>query len=52
MIPANSLVFAIDDDPSVRRGLARLLRSAGYRVKFLNRHPLFSNANNTLDPHA
>src|ERR1700752_1862305 len=26
-----SLVFAIDDDPSVRKGLARLLRSAGYR---------------------
>ena len=26
----NSLVFAIDDDASVRKGLARLLRSAGY----------------------
>jgi FixJ family two-component response regulator len=31
MIPSNSLVFAIDDDPSVRKGLARLLRSAGYK---------------------
>jgi FixJ family two-component response regulator len=31
MIPSNSLVFAIDDDASVRRGLARLLRSAGYK---------------------
>src|SRR6184192_3107678 len=31
MIPPNSLVFAIDDDPSVRKGLTRLLRSAGYR---------------------
>jgi FixJ family two-component response regulator len=31
MIPANSVVFAIDDDGSVRKGLARLLRSAGYR---------------------
>ena len=30
-IPPNSLVFAIDDDPSVRKGLARLLRSAGYK---------------------
>ena len=30
MIPQNSLVFAIDDDASVRKGLARLLRSAGY----------------------
>jgi FixJ family two-component response regulator len=31
MIPANSMVFAIDDDASVRKGLARLLRSAGYQ---------------------
>jgi FixJ family two-component response regulator len=30
-IPPNSLVFAIDDDVSVRKGLARLLRSAGYK---------------------
>jgi len=30
-IPPNSLVFAIDDDRSVRKGLTRLLRSAGYR---------------------
>jgi FixJ family two-component response regulator len=30
-IPPNSLVFAIDDDGSVRKGLARLLRSAGYK---------------------
>lgn len=30
MIPPNSLVFAIDDDASVRKGMARLLRSAGY----------------------
>lgn len=31
MAPPNSVVFAIDDDPSVRKGLARLLRSAGYK---------------------
>jgi FixJ family two-component response regulator len=31
MIPANSIVFAIDDDKSVRKGLTRLLRSAGYK---------------------
>jgi FixJ family two-component response regulator len=31
MIPSNSVVFVIDDDPSVRKGLARLLRSARYR---------------------
>ena len=30
-IPPKSLVFAIDDDASVRKGLARLLRSAGYK---------------------
>jgi FixJ family two-component response regulator len=30
-IPSNSLVFAIDDDASVRKGLKRLLRSAGYK---------------------
>src|SRR5207249_2666529 len=30
-IPPKSLVFAIDDDSSVRKGLARLLRSAGYK---------------------
>src|SRR5262249_36878693 len=31
MTPANSLVFLIDDDVSVRRGVSRLLRSAGYK---------------------
>jgi FixJ family two-component response regulator len=40
--PANSLVFAIDDDPSVRKGLARLLRSAGYK------HEIFESASDFL----
>jgi FixJ family two-component response regulator len=31
MMPADSLVFLIDDDPSVRKGVSRLLRSAGYK---------------------
>ena len=31
MSPANSLVFLIDDDASVRKGVSRLLRSAGYK---------------------
>ncbi len=31
MIPANSRVFLIDDDASVRKGVSRLLRSAGYK---------------------
>ena len=46
MIPQNSMVFAIDDDVSVRRGLTRLLRSAGYKSEtfesasdFLARQP-------------
>ncbi len=30
-IPPKSLVFAIDDDASVRKGLERLLRSAGHK---------------------
>jgi FixJ family two-component response regulator len=42
----NSIVFVVDDDPSMRRGLQRLILSAGYAVEtfasaneFLNRHP-------------
>jgi FixJ family two-component response regulator len=31
MTPPKSLVFLIDDDASVRKGVARLLRSAGYK---------------------
>ena len=45
-MPSYSLVFAIDDDASVRKGLARLLRSAGYKSEifksasdFLTRPP-------------
>src|SRR5213595_2954552 len=47
MIPPNSLVFAIDDDPSVRKGLTRLLRSAGYR------NEIFASASDFLErePH-
>ena len=30
-VPADSLVFAIDDDPSVRKALTRMLRVAGYQ---------------------
>src|SRR5215813_2251773 len=31
MTPTNSLVFLIDDDASVRRGVSRLLRSVGFK---------------------
>src|SRR5436190_21932987 len=33
MIPSNNLVFLIDDDASVRKGVSRLLRSAGYKIE-------------------
>jgi FixJ family two-component response regulator len=36
MIPSNSVVFAIDDDVSVRNGLSRLLRSAGYKSEIFS----------------
>lgn len=46
MVPADSLVFLVDDDPSVRRGLNRLLLSRGHSVEvfssaaeFLAREP-------------
>jgi FixJ family two-component response regulator len=31
--PAAPLVFIVDDDASVRRGLARLVRTAGFDVE-------------------
>lgn len=33
MSSASAIVFLVDDDPSVRRALTRLIRSAGYEVK-------------------
>ena len=46
MTAPNALVFLIDDDASVRKGVSRLLRSAGYKCEtfasaneFLNREP-------------
>ena len=47
MTPPGPLVFVVDDDPSVRRGLTRLLLSAGYCVE------AFSSAADFLarDPH-
>ena len=45
-MPSPLTVFLIDDDPSVRRALARLIKSAGYQVQpfvsareFLDRMP-------------
>jgi len=33
VIERETTIFVVDDDPSVRRGLERLLRTAGYRVE-------------------
>src|SRR5947208_942426 len=41
MIPLNSLVFLIDDDASVRKGVSRLLRSAGYNSEAFASAPDF-----------
>jgi FixJ family two-component response regulator len=48
MRPPNSLIFVIDDDASVRKGLARLLRSAGYE------HEIFESASDFMarPPHS
>lgn len=48
MSSPNSLVFAIDDDPSVRKAVARLLRLAGYQSE------IFESASDFLkrEPHA
>ena len=32
-VPTAPLVFIVDDDPSVRKSLARLVRAAGFDVK-------------------
>ena len=33
MIERDATIFVVDDDPSVRRGVERLLRAVGYRVE-------------------
>jgi FixJ family two-component response regulator len=47
MTSAYALVFLIDDDPSVRKGVSRLLRSAGYKSE------MFASASEFLarEPH-
>jgi FixJ family two-component response regulator len=42
-MPPSPTVFLIDDDPSVRRALARLIKSAGYQVQ------TFTSAREFLD---
>lgn len=55
-IVENSVVFVVDDDPSMRTGLHRLILSAGYTVEtfesagdFLKRHPHLGPACLVLD---
>ena len=42
-------VFIVDDDPSVRRGLERLLRSAGYRTMTFASAPDFLEQSNPAE---
>jgi FixJ family two-component response regulator len=41
MIAPNSLVFLIDDDPSVLKGVSRLLRSGGYKSEAFKSASMF-----------
>lgn len=45
------MVFVVDDDVSVRRALARLLRSAGYRVRAFASAREFLERDEPDDPH-
>jgi FixJ family two-component response regulator len=47
MTAAGKPVFVVDDDPSVRRALARLLRAAGYRVRTFSSALEFLECNDT-----
>ena len=42
-VKKDNYVFVVDDDPSARRGIARLLRAAGYNVRE------YESANEFLD---
>jgi len=42
-VKKDNFVFVVDDDPSASRGIARLLRTAGYNVR------VFASANEFLD---
>ena len=42
-VKKDNSVFVVDDDPSARRGIARLLRTAGHNVR------VFASANEFLD---
>jgi len=50
MIPSNSLVFLLDDDASVRKGVSRLLRSAGYNSEAFASAPDFLTREQHLGP--
>ena len=50
MTEREATVFVVDDDPSVRRGLERLLRSAGYRVEMHSSAEQFLEAGRADSP--
>jgi FixJ family two-component response regulator len=51
MTDTAALIFIVDDDSDVRRGIARLVRSAGYRAEtFDSANAFFSSANLSSHP--
>ena len=50
MIEESPIVYVVDDDPSVRRSLARLIRSEGFRVEAFARAQDFLDQKEGTDP--
>lgn len=50
MTEESPIVYVVDDDPSVRRSLARLIRSAGFRVETFAQAQDFLDQKENLDP--
>jgi len=50
MKESSPIVYVVDDDPSVRRSLARLIRSAGFRVETFAQAQDFLEQKGWMDP--
>ncbi len=50
MTEESPIVYVVDDDPSVRRSLSRLIRSAGFRVETFAQAQDFLDQKENLDP--
>lgn len=51
-VPHSGLVYVVDDDPSVRRGLSRLLCAAGYEVEVFASASEFLAKMHSSQPHS